>query len=93
MRSFISSPTRSLPQRSRATRARRMSLECLEGRELLATLSVANATLNEIGAPSAFIAAGSGGLDSPFGMALGPDGNVYVACNGGAVRRYNVTVR
>ena len=58
---------------------RRMSLECLEGRELLTTISVGDASMNEIGSPSDFVAAGSGGLDRPDGMALGPDGNVYVA--------------
>jgi hypothetical protein len=44
-----------------------------------------------IGSPSAFITAGSGGLQAPMGITLGPDGNVYVAGNGGAVLRYNGT--
>ena len=47
-----------------------------------ASISVADATLNEIGSPSAFVAAGSGGLDARTGITLGPDGNVYVAGNG-----------
>jgi sugar lactone lactonase YvrE len=55
------------------------------------SISVAGATLNEIGAPDSFITVGSGGLSSPFGLTLGPDGNVYVASNGGAVLRYNGT--
>jgi DNA-binding beta-propeller fold protein YncE len=55
------------------------------------TISVANASLNEIGNASAFVAAGSGGLSSPVGITLGPDGNVYVAGNNGAVLRYNGT--
>jgi sugar lactone lactonase YvrE len=53
------------------------------------TISVANASLNEIGTPSAFIAAGSGGLSSPYDITLGPDGNVYVAAAGNnSVIRY-----
>jgi DNA-binding beta-propeller fold protein YncE len=66
-----------------------VNLEHLESRQLLTTISVSNASLNEIGSPSAFITAGSGGLNTPFGITLGPDGNVYVAENGGAVLRYN----
>jgi sugar lactone lactonase YvrE len=68
-----------------------MSPESLEGRELLTAISVSDASLNEIGSPSAFISAGSGGLSSPGGITLGPDGNVYVASNGGTVLRYNGT--
>ena len=52
-------------------------------------ISVLDASINEIGNPSAFVSAGSGGLDAPMGITLGPDGNVYVAGNNGAVRRYN----
>jgi glucose/arabinose dehydrogenase len=57
------------------------------------TISVAGASLNEIGSPSAFIAAGSGGLQSPSWSVLGPDGNLYVASNGSSssVLRYNGT--
>jgi len=53
------------------------------------SISVAGATINEIGTPSAFITPGSGGLSQPIGITLGSDGNVYVAGNGGAVLRYN----
>ncbi len=55
------------------------------------SISVAGATLNEIGSPRSFITAGSGGLSSPFGITLGPNGNVYVAGDGGAVLRYDGT--
>jgi outer membrane protein assembly factor BamB len=67
----------------------RLAAERLEDREVPATASVAGATLTEIGSPSDFVTAGSGGLDAPIGITLGPDGNVYVAGNNGAVRRYN----
>ena len=92
----LSPRTRSLPRRTRTNRARRASLEHLEGRELLSglTVSIANATVNEIGAASPFITAGSGGLSSPSCSILGSDGNLYVASNGGsgsAVLRYNAT--
>jgi DNA-binding beta-propeller fold protein YncE len=38
-----------------------------------------------------FVPAGSGGLDSPRGLAIGPDGNLYVVAGGtaDAVLRYN----
>jgi DNA-binding beta-propeller fold protein YncE len=69
-----------------------MSLERLEDRQLLTTtISVSGASLNEIGSPSAFVAAGSGGLSTPKGITFGPNGNLYVASNDGAVLRYNGT--
>jgi DNA-binding beta-propeller fold protein YncE len=71
--------------------ALRPRLEALEDRTVPATVSVAGTSLNEIGTPSAFVAPGSGGLSSPGGITLGPDGNLYVASNNGAVLRYNGT--
>jgi glucose/arabinose dehydrogenase len=79
--------TRATHKRPRA----RLFVEPLEDRAVPTTISVTNASLNEIGSPSAFITAGSGGLSSPLGITVGPDGNVYVAGNGGAVLRYNGT--
>src|SRR5262249_15383491 len=81
------------PRHRREARRRfahgRLHVEALEDRTVPSvSISVANASLNEIGTPSPFIAAGSGGLSSPAYITLGPDGNVYVAGNGGAVRRY-----
>src|SRR5262245_55296610 len=74
------------------THALRRRLEMLEDRTVPSvSISVAGATLNEIGSPSPFVTAGSGGLSSPLGITLGPDGNLYVAGNGGAVLRYNGT--
>jgi streptogramin lyase len=67
----------------------RLCLELLEDRTVPATISIADATMSEIASPSDFVTAGSGGLDAPYGITLGPDGNLYVAGNNGAVRRYN----
>src|SRR5262245_8581452 len=67
-------------------------LEVLDDRTVPSvTVSVANASLNEIGTASAFVGAGSGGLSSPAGITLGPDGNLYVGSNNGAVLRYDGT--
>jgi DNA-binding beta-propeller fold protein YncE len=55
------------------------------------TISIANTSLNEIGAPSPFVAAGSGGLSGPLDMTLGPDSNLYVATLANTVLRYNST--
>jgi hypothetical protein len=56
-----------IPRRTGGRQARRarLCLEALEDRTVPTTISVANASLNEIGTPSPFIAAGSGGLSSP----------------------------
>ena len=70
------------PHRREARRrfaSRRLDVEVLEDRTVPTTISVANASLNEIGSPSAFITAGSGGLSSPLGITVGPDGNVYLS--------------
>jgi streptogramin lyase len=76
----------------RKPQRQRLCLEILEDRTVPSpTISIAGATMNEIGTPSTFITAGSGGLSSPAGITLGPDGNAYVAGNGGAVLRYNGT--
>jgi sugar lactone lactonase YvrE len=73
------------------TRSQGLCLETLENRLVPATsISIANATMNEIGSPSTFIAAGSGGLNAPRDMVLGPDSNLYVASSAG-ILRYNAT--
>jgi DNA-binding beta-propeller fold protein YncE len=80
--------TRTGPRQARRTRP---SLEPLEERSLLSggSISVATASLNEIGNVSAFVASGSGGLSGPKELVLGPDGNVYVASSGtNSVIRY-----
>lgn len=84
--------TRSRIAESKRTLRRRFNIERLEDRTVPSTtISVANTSINEIATPSAFVTAGSGGLATPFGITLGPDGNVYVASNGGEVLRYNGT--
>jgi DNA-binding beta-propeller fold protein YncE len=67
----------------------RPSVENLEARTVPSTISVANASLNEIGTPSAFVTAGSGGLSGPLDMTLGPDNNLYVVTLANTVLRYN----
>jgi hypothetical protein len=80
------------PKVRRRPASHRLYLEALEDRTVpTVSISIANAGLNEIGSPSTFITSGSGGLSSPQGITLGPDGNVYIASNNGAVLRYNGT--
>jgi DNA-binding beta-propeller fold protein YncE len=74
----------------REARRPRLSLEILEDRIVLSpTISVANASMNEIGNVSPFVSPGSGGLSAPIDLAHGPDGNIYVASRGtNSVIRY-----
>src|SRR5262249_17037535 len=79
------------PSRQKARRYR-PCLELMEDRTTPSvSISVAGASVNEIGSPSPFVTSSSGGLSMPFGITLGPDGNLYIAGNGGAVLRYNGT--
>jgi glucose/arabinose dehydrogenase len=81
------------PQPSRTSLARRSRpwLEILEDRTVpSASISIADASLNELGTASALVSAGSGGLSAPKDVVQGPDGNVYVASSGtNSVLRYN----
>ncbi len=80
--------------RDSATRAKRsLIVESLEERPLMAVdISIGNATMNEIGSASVFVAPGSGGLSAPQALTLGPDNIVYVVSQGNnAVLRYNGT--
>ena len=97
---YVRLPLRGLGHKSTAragrgrTRPRtRLYLESLEDRMVpTVSISVANASLNEIGNVSPFVASGSGGLSSPKDLVLGPDGNVYVASTGtNSVIRYTPT--
>jgi sugar lactone lactonase YvrE len=64
----------------RKTRPQRLCLEALEDRLVLSpTISVANASMNEIGNVSTLVPSGSGGLSGPQDLVLGPDGNIYGA--------------
>jgi len=76
---------RKSPARTSAGRTRqrtRLYLETLEDRTVPTAISVAGASINEIGNVSAFVASGSGGLSQPKDLVLGPDSNVYVASAG-----------
>jgi streptogramin lyase len=77
----------------RKTWRARPCLEALEDRLVLSpTISIANASVNEIGNVSPFIASGSGGLSNPIGLVQGPDGNIYVVSSGtNSVIRYSPT--
>jgi sugar lactone lactonase YvrE len=73
----------------RKARRSRLCLEALEDRSVPSTISIANASINEIGNVSAFVASGSGGLSQPKDLVMGPDGDVYVASAGtNSVIRY-----
>jgi sugar lactone lactonase YvrE len=88
--SFGKSPARA--RRGRKPRHRPLCVRQLEARDVPSTISVAGATLNEISNVSAFVAPGSGGLSGPEDLAIGPDGNVYVASSGtNSVIRYTAT--
>jgi hypothetical protein len=71
----------------------RLFLEFLEDRLVLSpTISIANASMNEIGNVSTFVAAGSGGLNTPKDLVQGADGNIYVASSQtDSVIRYSPT--
>ncbi len=61
-------------------RRQQLYLEALEDRLVLSpTISVANASLNEISNVSPLVSPGSGGLSNPRELVLGPDGDLYVA--------------
>jgi sugar lactone lactonase YvrE len=89
-------PLRRAPRSSTGghTRQRtRLLLESLEDRTVpTVSISVATASLNEIGNVSTFVASGSGGLNQPKDLVLGQDGNVYVAsATTNSVIRYTPT--
>jgi streptogramin lyase len=75
----------------RKTRRPRLCLEVLEDRSVPAvSISIADASLNEIGMASALVSSGSGGLSAPKDVVQGPDGNIYVASSGtNSILRYN----
>ncbi len=49
-------------------------------------ISASDATIHEGNSLDVLVAAGSGGLDKPLGMAIGADGNLYVASSSGVLR-------
>ncbi|WP_197491106.1 Calx-beta domain-containing protein [Planctomyces sp. SH-PL62] len=92
---------RTIARRARAARGRRLSVERLEGRELLTAVSVSDASAMEgnraMKLIDTFVAPFSGGLQNARGMDYGPDGNLYVSVEGdgtdptvlGRVNRYD----
>ncbi len=85
--------TRCRSAASKRTPRCHLAVEVLEDRCVpSATISVANASLNEIGNVSPFVASGSGGLNQPKDLVVGPDSNVYVAsATTNSVIRYTST--
>jgi DNA-binding beta-propeller fold protein YncE len=85
---FASGKTRT---RRRKPQRQRLCLEALEDRVVLSpTITIGNATMNEIGAASTLVTSGSGGLSSPKDLVVGPNGNIYVASAGtNSVIRYD----
>jgi hypothetical protein len=85
MRNLLSSQTRSLLRPPRTSRARRMSLERLETRELLSgvTVSVNDVTVNEGDSSyrlmNYLVPPDADGIAAARDIRIGPDGNVYVA--------------
>ena len=85
MRSLFPSQTRSLPRRLRATRTRHMSLERLEGRELLSGIGVSVGDASAVEGEAHyrfvdnFVAPDAYGLAAARNIRIGPDGNVYIA--------------
>jgi sugar lactone lactonase YvrE len=91
--SWFRTRERSRPRRSRSYRP---TLEALEDRLVPIgvgwTIDTDPNPIAEIGDVSAFVASGSGGLNSPRDLVLGPDGNTYVASSGSnSVLRYMPT--
>jgi sugar lactone lactonase YvrE len=68
----------------------RLAVEVLEDRCVpTASISIADASMNEVGAASIFVAPGSGGLYFSKDLVQGADGNIYVANGDNSVIRYN----